>query len=154
MIIIIEGPDGAGKSRLAEQLARQTGYPIIHRTQPKTEAEKELMMQGYLEAIQLGKNAIFDRCWYSEIVYGKVMRDKSCITWPQMYALEERVAKNGGIVIYCTGPRAELWKRCQKRGETYITSKDQFNSICEGYDELFNDAPHHIPVVSYVYANI
>ena len=40
MIIIIEGPDGAGKTTLAEQISRQTKYPIIHRTKPKNEEEK------------------------------------------------------------------------------------------------------------------
>ena len=37
MIIIIEGPDGSGKTTLAEKLSRQTKYPILHRTQPKSD---------------------------------------------------------------------------------------------------------------------
>ena len=39
MIIIIEGPDGSGKTTLANQLSKQTGYKIIHRVQPKSEEE-------------------------------------------------------------------------------------------------------------------
>ena len=49
MIIIIEGPDGSGKTTLAEKLSRQTKYPIIHRSQPKTDEEKKLMMGEYLQ---------------------------------------------------------------------------------------------------------
>ena len=61
MIIIIEGPDGSGKTTLAEKLSRQTKYPIIHRSQPKTDEEKKLMMGEYLQTIRSGKNMIFDR---------------------------------------------------------------------------------------------
>ena len=59
MVIIIEGPDGSGKTTLAEKLSRQTKYPIIHRSQPKTDEEKKLMMGEYLQTIRSGKNMIF-----------------------------------------------------------------------------------------------
>jgi thymidylate kinase len=51
MIVIIEGPDGSGKTTLANQLSRQTGYKIIHRTRPKSEEEKAIMMDEYLQTI-------------------------------------------------------------------------------------------------------
>jgi thymidylate kinase len=153
MIIILEGPDGAGKTMLAQQLSKQTKYPIEHRTKPKDEAEKQLMMGKYLQDINSGKNVIFDRCWYSEMAYGPVMRDKSVISFPQMYELEKRLAKAGAIIIYCTGPAHVLWKRCQKRGEDYITSKDAFNAIYKNFEELFA-APHYIPVVRYEYTEV
>lgn len=153
MIIIIEGPDGSGKTTLAEKLSRQTGYPIIHRTQPKTDEEKKLMMDEYLQAILSGKNMIFDRCWYSEMAYGPVMRDSSVISYPEMYELEEHLTRRGAIIIYATGPRAALWQRCQKRGEDYITSRDDFNAICENFDKIMR-VPHHIPVVRYEYKDL
>lgn len=153
MILIIEGPDGSGKTTLAEKLSKQTGYPIIHRTQPKTEEEKKLMMGEYLQTIRSGKNMIFDRCWYSEMAYGPVMRDSSVISYPEMYELEEHLAKYGAIIIYATGPKAALWQRCQKRGEDYITSRDDFNAICENFDKIMR-VPHHIPVVRYEYKDL
>ena len=94
MIIIIEGPDGSGKTTLAEKLSRQTKYPIIHRSQPKTDEEKKTMMGEYLQTIRSGKNMIFDRCWYSEMAYGPVMRDVSVISYPEMYELEEQLAEH------------------------------------------------------------
>ena len=153
MIIIIEGPDGSGKTTLAEKLSRQTKYPILHRTQPKTDEEKKLMMGEYLQTIRSGKNMIFDRCWYSEMAYGPVMRDASVISYPEMYELEEQLAKCGAIIIYATGPKAALWQRCQKRGEDYITSRDNFNAICENFDKIMS-VPHHIPVVRYEYKDL
>ena len=153
MIIIIEGPDGSGKTTLAEKISKQTKYPIIHRSQPKTEEEKKLMMGEYLQTIRSGKNMIFDRCWYSEMAYGPVMRDDSVISYPEMYELEELLAKSGALIIYATGAKAALWQRCQKRGEDYITARDDFNAICDNFDKIMN-VPHHIPVVRYEYKDL
>lgn len=148
MIIIIEGPDGSGKTTLAEKLSRQTKYPIMHRTQPKSEEEKKLMMGEYLQTIRSGKNMIFDRCWYSEMAYGPVMRDESVISYPEMYELEEQLTKCGAIIIYATGPKALLWQRCLRRGEDYVTSREDFVAICDNFDKIMK-VPHLIPVVTY-----
>lgn len=153
MIIILEGPDGGGKTTLAAQLSNQTGYPIVRRGYPKTNEEKQQMLQEYIDIIKKGKNVIFDRSWYSEIVYGPIMRDDSVITYPAMYELERLLAKAGAIVIYCTGAKNTLWKRCQKRGEDYIVSRDIFDSICDAYDEVM-DMPHYIPILKYVYKDL
>ena len=153
MIIIIEGPDGSGKTTLAEKLSKQTKWPIVHRSQPKTEEEKACMMQSYLEVIKQGKNCIFDRCWYSEMAYGPTMRDESVISYPEMYHLEKALAKHGAIIIYCTDKPDILWKRCQRRGEDYIKFKADFVDICEAYDDIMN-APHLVPVVKYGYEDL
>ena len=154
MIIILEGPDGSGKSTLAEQLHKQTGYMLLHRTQPKNEEDKKRMMDEYIQVLRAGKNCIMDRSWYSEMVYGPVMRDASVITYPQMYELERLLAKRGALIIHCTAPEATLWKRCMRRGEDYITSKDTFHAICMGFDELMYNVPHIIPVLTYEYQDL
>jgi thymidylate kinase len=148
MIIIIEGPDGSGKSTLAETLSKQTSYPIIHRSKPENDEEKQAMLKMYVDTIRNNKNAIFDRCWYSELAYGPVMRDTSVLTYQQMYDLERMVAKVGGIVVYCADTRSAMWARAHRRGEDHIISRDSFNEICENYDGLFS-MPHLIPVTRY-----
>lgn len=154
MIFIIEGPDGSGKSTLAEQLHRQTGYQLLHRTQPKTEEDKQRMMEEYIQVIRSGKNVIMDRCWYSEMVYGPIMRDTSVISYLQMYELERMAAKNGAIIIHCTAPEATLWKRCLRRGEDYVTKRETFREIRQGYVDLMYSVPHLIPVVTYEYEDV
>lgn len=153
MIILIDGPDGSGKTTLANKISTQTGYPIVHMSYPKTAEEKQQMMQQYVNAIKGAKNIIFDRCWYSEMVYGPIVRSGSAISYPEMYALEKLLAKVGAIIIYCTGTKSTLWKRCQKRGEDYIVSKDAFDTLCDAYDEVM-DVPHYIPVLRYVYQDL
>lgn len=154
MIIILEGPDGSGKSTLAEKLHKQTGFQILHRTQPKTEEDKQRMMDEYIQVLKAGKNIIMDRAWYSELVYGPVMRDASVLTYPQMYDLERLAAKHGAIVVHCTAPEQTLWKRCLARGEDYITSRETFHDICVGFNTLMYEVPHLIPVFTYEYEDV
>jgi len=147
MILIIEGPDGSGKTTLAEYLSKQMGFPIKHRSNPKTEEEKREMMQSYIDDIKNSNNIIWDRCFYSEMVYGPVMRDKSYITKYQMLDLEQMLLKAGALVIYCTDDTLELWERCQTRGEHYITTVELMGEIKTRYDKLMLNTNHLIPVV-------
>lgn len=150
MILILEGPDGSGKSTLANKLSAQTGYPVVHRSAPKSEDEKKAMMQMYKQAIAESKDIIFDRCWYSEMVYGPVMRDATCISYEDMYKLELELCNCGALIIYCTGPVRRMWDRCTKRGEDYIGSFETFSAIHDGYEQIMS-LPHLIPVVRYAY---
>lgn len=150
MVIIIEGPDGTGKSTLAERVSKQTGWPVEHRSKPSSDEEKARMMSEYETIATSNNNVILDRCWYSEMTYGKVMRDQACICEGQMLKLESDLAQNGGaIIIYCPGTD-DTFKACQERGEDYITSHEKYKEICAEYENIMN-MPHHIPVVRYAY---
>lgn len=148
MIYILEGPDGGGKTTLAEKLSAMTRIKITHFSYPKDEEEKARMFIMYQDLLKSGSNVIIDRCWYSEMCYGPVMRGASTITYPQMYELERMAANKGAMVIYCTDSKTALWTRTTHRGEDYMTSREKFNAVCDAYDELFK-APHLIPVVRY-----
>lgn len=155
MIILIEGPDGSGKTTLANKIQQQTGYTLLHRSYPKTEEEKANMKNEYMEVIKSRKNIIMDRCWYSEMAYGPAMRGETNITYPDMYELEKAIVRyGGGMVIYCTGPINTLWQRCISRGEDYVVDKDTYREIYTTYETVMEDVPHIIPVVTYEYKDL
>lgn len=149
MLIIIEGPDGSGKTTLANYLSESMGFPIVHRSTPKTQEEKDTMMKSYEDDIASGKNIIWDRCFYSEMVYGPIKRDQSYIDLMGMLSLEIKLQSVGAMIVYCTDDTLKLWERCKARGETYVKDIDELAAIVDGYDKLMLHTKHLIPMVRY-----
>ena len=89
---------------------------------------------------------IYDRSWYSEFVYGPIMRQGSELTEEHCRALEALAfMQGGGHILYLTAPIDTLWKRCKERGETYITGRDQLLAIKERYAIVMKECPR-LPV--------
>lgn len=77
MIWVLEGPDGVGKSTLAEEIARQKDAHVIHCSFRKSWNMKEYHTKNiqYAKALdKLGINVVLDRWAPSEQVYGDVFR--------------------------------------------------------------------------------
>lgn len=152
MIYIIDGPDGAGKSTLAQKIREASpGSKILHFGAPTTQLEAENYWQVYLKAIEEAgdQTVIFDRSWYSDLVYGPVIRGQQEMTEQHKDCLEHAVRScGGGLVIYCTGVQRKLWSRCLQRGETFIKNGDQHKAICRKYDEVMHNI-ERLPVVVY-----
>jgi thymidylate kinase len=151
MIIVLEGPDGAGKTTLATKLVASTGWRLKHYSAPQSDEEAAQMKGMYLQDMRMCRNAIFDRSWYSDMAYGPVMRGKAVISAVDMYELERALMKQGGLVVYCTAPVPKLWQRCKLRGETYLTEEQQLQAIVDNYNNVFNIMPHIVPVTRYEY---
>lgn len=150
---IIEGPDGAGKTTLMEKIkAAHKGAVVCHFGKPETDEDAYNYWQVYMQAIKKNADAevvIFDRCWYSDMVYGPVMRGRHEMTVDNMENLELAIkACGGGTIIYCTGKVEELWARCKSRGEEYITTIETLNNLCCAYDEVMK-LPKYLPVIYY-----
>lgn len=148
MIIIVEGPDGAGKTQLCKRLSSGTGWPIVHRSNPKTIDEMEEMFAMYSKALENKDNQIWDRGFYSEMAYGPIMRGKSYITEEMMSSLEIQLSKiPGSMVIFCGNDIDTLWERCQRRGETFISNKVTLMRIAMKFEKIERYMEHFIPVL-------
>jgi len=153
MIIIVEGPDGAGKSTLIQQLlASHPGSTMKHFGAPKNDDESYNYWQVYMDAINEAdptKLTIFDRSWYSDLVYAPVMRNRDEMDLRHVKLLEAFVVSHGGgYVIYLTATLNVLWKRCTVRGEHYVKTKEQLIALAQGYSDVFANVCT-LPVVRY-----
>ena len=125
MIFIFEGPDGSGKTTLAEKLQQQTGYPLIHHSNPQP---GEGWFADYMDLIAKHgpTGLILDRSWTSDFGYAPVFRPTEQMFLPQYQALDCAVkAYGGGVYVYCTSSIHTLWKRCKVRGEDFVKNRLQ-----------------------------
>lgn len=145
MIVVLEGPDGSGKTTLGKKLSEALGYPMTHFSYPKTHEEQAELFGTYWKFLEEHDNAIVDRMWYSTMVYGPIMRDTSEISMRQSM-LMEATFHDKLVVIYCTGDADTLWERCKERGEDYIPTRDVFDAIYEAYNFIMYMTEHLIPI--------
>ena len=150
---IVEGPDGAGKTTLVEKLvAAHPDAVRVHFDKPKTDEEAFNYWKVYLQCIKDHANdrvVVFDRCWYSDLVYGPVMRGRDELPPDALDILEMAVkACGGGVIMYCTGRPDVLWSRCKKRGETFIRTTDQMRRLHDLYEDIMK-LPKYLPVIRY-----
>lgn len=74
-LIVIEGPDGAGKTTLAEMIVNKTHGVYLHGTYTEDPYQHHLgLLKAAVTALDAGETVVMDRHWISECIYGQVMR--------------------------------------------------------------------------------
>lgn len=149
VIIIIEGPDGTGKTTLANSLLKSLeghDFELMHRTHI-TDMPKSDLFEIYRGILTSGKNLILDRAWYSEMCYGPVFRGESHISKSGMHILEELLNMVGGFVIYCHTDRS--YELSHERGEDYVDTREQHEQVCANYEQLFKGLKHKVVILEY-----
>lgn len=143
MIIIVEGPDGAGKTTVIEKLLKShPGSSYRHFSYPETDEEAFNYYQTYAQAIKETdptRVTLFDRSWYSDLIYGPIFRNRQEMSFLHAEMLDALVITHGGgFIIYCTAPLNILWARCKKRGESFIKNIAQLEKISDDYRSILS----------------
>lgn len=113
MPIIIEGPDGAGKSTLAKSLAGALDMNILKMT-----ANGGQSVPGYLQKLACD-GVIIDRCWVSEQVYSDLFGREPRIDDDDAEALTELCGRAGIPIIVLLPPLHVVIGRLSERGDEY-----------------------------------
>lgn len=143
-MIIVEGPDGSGKSSLAQKLCIDLPAPIA----PKAvsgEMNDIVDVQKYVDQhLDEGfRKLIFDRfALISEPIYSAAMRKieprAGWMDYRWLSQAHSRMRDVAPLVIICLPPIDEVWKNCQR---------DEFNK------RLFPDK-QRIAAVYWLYFNL
>ncbi len=117
MIIVLEGPDGSGKTTVAAHI--QALHPSMTRLlkcgPPSDDVEPmDQYCDVIYEAARLHKDGLtvaIDRLHVGELVYGPIMRGASRLTLGQARQLDRRLDDLGAVRAVMTLPTSELWAR-------------------------------------------
>lgn len=147
MIVILEGPDGAGKTTMVDSLRRfhhmQIGMkdpatsqvwhagPFPEGGNPWTEYVVPLSQlmpsRDWL--------VIIDRWHLGELVYGPLLRGQSRLSMEQCDWIDGYLKSLGAVLVYLKATPEELTRRLGERGDDLIKA-EQLPYLLAKYDEL------------------
>jgi len=104
--VILEGPDGAGKTTLAEFL-RQRGYAYRHEGPPPGDGGS-LLDYYTRRLLEAEAPTVFDRLHVGEVVYGPLLRGQSRLTALELTLLHRVVSSLGAQMVLCM----PSWETC------------------------------------------
>lgn len=130
-MLIVEGLDGSGKTTLINNLLNHGGQLL-----------KPSNIDNSLQKYQLLLNkssdkSIMDRSFISEMVYGKVLTNRTKLTEQEYYELLNLYSKYNSNIVYLYAPKSILLKRRNN------DLKDKF-VLSKYYEELLNEFQKHL----------
>ncbi|QDB73216.1 thymidylate kinase [Vibrio phage VAP7] len=144
-IILLEGPDAAGKTTLAEAFKKVVpNTEIIHLTwSPKLEtvmSDYNIGLLAHAEELAKDRLVILDRQCISTYVYQSTFRPEKASHHPSLYAQLAKYCPSISI-IFCL-PEFDTWKQnfldmCASREEMYGAEKlEQMIEVYRRYDVI------------------
>jgi hypothetical protein len=107
-MIIIEGPDSSGKTRLAQKLSQDLGNIVIHNFGGPPKDYTETIDRAFKSIALMTQRVIQDRTpLISEPVYGRFMRNENIehITCSMSFPIIKQMAP---VIIYCRPPTSSI----------------------------------------------
>lgn len=148
-LVIVEGPDGAGKSTLIQNLVALGGFVYFHTGGPprdKQDLEDQLTMISAVLDAAGPDTLILDRHpAVSDPIYRKVTGSRSFVTPGE---LDEQVGALNPVFVYCRGSadsmRANIRKspKAHKPQEHLLKVIQKHGEIVKLYDDFFARTPH------------
>lgn len=144
--IILEGPDGAGKTTLAKE-ARHLEY--IH-FGPPPKGKNSAWRQYYALLEDLWDNprpggVILDRFIYGELIYGPILRGGTDLTWAHVRMLERIIMGMSGLLVVCLPPWDEVLRNWGLSKDELINRSDTLFEVYTWYQNLLKDQRRMIP---------
>jgi hypothetical protein len=135
-LYIVEGPDGAGKTQLAQTIAGLGGAHYVH-LGPFPRVERglaRLYVEAMLPAVLGFSDVVMDRSWLSERPYGDAFRNGTDRIGPTQRSLERLAWRCQTVVIRCLPP----WERVHENFGQRPELLNNVNELREVYDAYAN----------------
>jgi thymidylate kinase len=139
-IIVFEGPDGAGKTTLSQEMTKLLGARYIHLVY----RFKDRMHLYHYAAIRLAAHlsqkqpVIIDRWWPSEITYAEAYRGGS--KFAKHFTLLEHVANKMGVVyVYCLPKDKQQYLDYYEQLKGLRTKEELDRDPLEGVSKVYDE---------------
>jgi hypothetical protein len=134
-VIVLEGPDGGGKTTLANKLVKK-GFKYHHEGPPPPEVVDLLAyyLQILYTAIEAPHDTVFDRLWLGERIYGPICRGADRIG-EKGTTLFRRLSSSKGVINIGCRPNYET---ARSNYEEKIKEKDDFLKSIKLWDETWS----------------
>lgn len=131
--IIVEGMDGSGKTTLVHQLAKKFNLEVVNRPQG---VHFDTWWPNELDRTDQQPIPIYDRFFYSELVYGPILRGKINANME----LVNNVAwfmRSTALLIYAR-PHSSVIREEVNRNPQMEGVIEHFQPLLEAYDQLMS----------------
>ena len=143
MIVILEGPDGGGKTTLARHLEQAYGFRYVHTGPPTSDKVLEAYGRTLYDASQEPRSTVIDRLHIGERIYGPALRGSDLLTRNGEVLLHRLISAYGARLVFCIPPydtAVENWrKRHETEGAELIKKKLIYDQVYYAYKNLSQD---------------
>jgi hypothetical protein len=147
--VILEGPDGAGKTQLAQLLCKVHGFSYHHEGPPP--AGVESLLHYYANILHSAqKPTVFDRFHLGEMVYGPILRGQQRLTGAESLLMNRLLHGTGSVVIGCL-PEFGTCLRNNRNKEELIKDERILFEAYQSWFRLMHTAGGSLLVNGFIY---
>lgn len=144
-VVALDGCDGTGKTSLANLLATNHGFTIVHSSRTPDQVD---LADRYRSLISGDGLLVMDRCFISELVYGPIHRGRTRLSLEDAFDLAEAVTSHGGVMVHMTAPPQVIQRRLLERDGPPLALIDEITELVDAYRRVFDTIGAHVQVVN------
>lgn len=142
--VVLEGCDGVGKSTLAQRLAVDFGFTIVHSARTPDGVS---LAERYQRILSRPERLALDRSFVSELVYGPLRHGGSRLTDTDACALATLVARRDGVLAHLIAPASVVRARLLARDGPAAASLADIESLITAYEQVVTTLAPYLHVV-------
>lgn len=153
LIIVIEGPDGAGKTTLAASLCLEFGLKMGERGVADRSRLYEVTVPDTFRALGEAVDGrevpkVWDRLFYSEFIYAPVVGREPEFKPQQAIHIEQLIEVMGCPIVLCLPP-IEVVKENITQADQMKGVHENIDTIYQGYLQLWESLPSQAIMYDY-----